>query len=118
MEDRLNPIPPEGADESTLGGYAAIHGRSPAFEGADGMPYTVAIETEASEDEEGSWVGYVVFVRWAANSTAIMGHLESDDLGRGATEHEAREAVGRISLSDAKSLLDQLIQEKQQWLPD
>lgn len=118
MEDRLNPIAPEGADESTLGGYAAIHGRSPAFEGSDGMPYTVAIETEAAEEEEGGWVGYVVFVRWAANSTAIMGHLESNDLATGATADEVREAVGRIPLSEAKALLDQLIQEKQQWLSD
>ena len=50
MEDRLNPVAPEGTDEGTLGGYRATHGRSPAFEGSDGLPYTVAVETDAAED--------------------------------------------------------------------
>ncbi|HUE97474.1 MAG TPA: hypothetical protein VMN39_12500 [Longimicrobiaceae bacterium] len=112
MEDRLNPIAPEGADESTLGGYAAIHGRAPAFEGADGLPYTPAIESEAAED---AWVAYLVFVRWAQDSTAVMGHLESDDLAHAPTERQAREAVERMPLTQAKSLLDRLIAERREW---
>src|SRR5690606_7476382 len=43
-EDRLNPIAPSGVDDTTLGGYPAVHGRAPGFEGADGSAYTVAIE--------------------------------------------------------------------------
>ena len=112
MEDRLNPIAPTGADEGTLSGYTAIHGRAPAFEGGDGMPYTVAIESEAAEDAEGIWVAYLVFVRWAADSTAIMGHVETDDLARAGSEKEAREALGRMTLTEAKQLLDRLVAER------
>lgn len=112
MEDRLNPVPPEGADESTLGGYFAIHGRSPGFTGSDEMPYTVAIESERPADDEDEWVAYLVFLRWAADSTAIMGHLDSPDLGRGSTEAEAREGVGRLALHYVKQLLDEAIRRR------
>lgn len=115
MEDRLNPVAPAGADEATVGGYAAIHGRAPAFEGSDGLPYTVAIETEAAEGAERAWVAYFVFLRWAENSTAIMGHLESDDLAGGETETMAREALGRMTLVEAKAVLDRLIEERRSW---
>ena len=111
-EDRLNPVPPEDADESTLGGYFAIHGRSPGFTGSDEMPYTVAIESERPTDDEEEWVAFLVFLRWAANSTAIMGHLDSPDLGRGATEDEAREALGRLTLHEVKSVLDEAIRRR------
>lgn len=113
MEDRLNPIPPSDADESTLGGYFAIHGRSPGFTGSDDMPYTVAIETEQTEDDD-EWVAYLVFLRWAENSTAIMGHLDSDDVAGGATEEEARRAVDRVPLVEVKRLLDEAIDRRAQ----
>lgn len=116
MEDRLNPIAPEGSDESTLGGYSAIHGRAAAFEGSDGQPYTAAIETERSED--GKHAAYLVFVRWAQNSTAIMGHVESGDLARAETAEEARNRVEEMSLADAKALLDRLIAERKTWTED
>jgi hypothetical protein len=114
-EDRLNPIAPADADESTLGGYLAIHGRSPGFTGRDDMPYTVAIESERPEDAEGAWVAYLVFLRWAENSTAIMGHLDSEDLSRGPTEEAARQSVGRLSLLDVKRLLDEAIDRHDQF---
>lgn len=112
MEDRLNPVPPEDADESTVGGYMAIHGRSAAWEGSDGMPYTAAIEAEESDD---GWVGYLVFLRWAADSTAIMGHIDSDDLASGGTEEAARRGVEELSLADAKLILDRLIAQRKEW---
>ncbi len=112
MEDRLNPEPPEGADESTLAGYFAIHGRSPGFTGKDEMPYTVAVESERVEGEDEGWVAYLVFLRWAANSTAIMGHIDSADLGRGKTEAEARDVLGKLSLQEVKRLLDEAIDRR------
>ena len=63
-EDRLNPITPEGVEDTTLGGYSAVHGRATAFEGGDGEPYTVAIEAEKAEDGDG-WVAYLIFLRWS-----------------------------------------------------
>lgn len=111
-EDRLNPVAPPDADESTLAGYFAIHGRSPGFTGKDEMPYTTAIEAEPSEEDEGIWVAYIVFLRWAADSTAIMGHIDSPDLARGRTEADVRESIGKLPLTDVKRLLDESIDRR------
>ena len=108
-EDRLNPVTPTGADETTLGGYPRVHGRAAAFEGSDGEPYTAAIETERSEEGLGRWVAYLVFVRWAQTGTAIMGHLETGDLAEGASEEEARSALEVLPLRSVKEILDQEI---------
>lgn len=111
-EDRLNPIAPEGVDDTTLGGYPAIHGRSPAFEGSDGQPYTVAVETEPSERAEAPWVAYLVFVRWAESGTAIMGHLETGDLVEAESEAAARARLEALPLAEVKRLLDETIARK------
>lgn len=110
-EDRLNPITPEGVDETTLGGYAAVHGRAAAFEGGDGEPYTVAVETERAEDGNG-WVGYLIFLRWSQTGSAVMGHLETGDLVRGASETEARGALEAIALRRVKEILEEEIQRR------
>lgn len=121
MEDRLNPIAPEDADETTLGGYAAIHGRAAAFEGSDGSAYTVAIEIEpADADTDGdddTFVGYLVFVRWAAEGSAIMGHLETGDLASGETESATRAAIEALPLPRVKELLEAGIERKRQDAP-
>jgi hypothetical protein len=78
------------------------------------LPYTVAVETDAAED--GQWAAYLVFVRWAENSTAIMGHLTTDDLAQASTEGEARVVVDRLTLADLKRLLDTAIASEREWL--
>jgi hypothetical protein len=108
-EDRLNPVPPEGADESTLGGYAAIHGRAAAFEGADGEPYTVGIETDAPDEAGGPVAGYLVFLRWSRNGSAIMGHVETGDLVAAPTEAEARARLEALPLDEVRRLLDETV---------
>src|SRR5262249_41493175 len=40
------------------------------------------------------------------------GHLESDYLAFGATEHDARDALGKTPIGDVKALLDRLIDER------
>jgi hypothetical protein len=112
-EDRLNPIAPAGADESTLGGYAAVHGRAAAFEGGDGQPYTAAVETDATDDAAAPWAAYLVFVRWAASGTAIMGHLETGDLERGGSEAEARQRLEAWPLTRVRALLDETIRQRE-----
>ncbi len=112
-EDRLNPIAPEGVDDTTLGGYPAVHGRAPAFEGVDGAPYTVSIEAEPAEGEEGRWGGYLIFLRWAETGTAIMGHLETPNLVEGESETEVRTLLERYPLSRVKEILDETIRRKQ-----
>jgi hypothetical protein len=113
MEDRLNPVPREDVDETTLGGYSAVHGRSAAFEAADGTPYTVAIEVERSEREGDAYAAYLVFVRWSGSGTAIMGHLETEDLTSGPSEAEARATLERMPLSRVKEILEETIVRKQ-----
>jgi hypothetical protein len=111
-EDRLNPITPEGVTDTTLEGYQAVHGRAVAFEGRDGEPYTAGVEAEAAEDGEG-WVAYLVFPRWAQTGSAVMGHIETGDLERRATEEEARAAVGAYPLSRIREILDAEIARRQ-----
>lgn len=113
-EDRLNPVAPEGVDDTTLGGYPAVHGRAPAFEGVDGQPYTPAIETERSGAGPEPWVAYLVFVRWAQNGSAVMGHVETGDLTTGSTEAEAVARLEAFHLSRVKEILDETIRRKQQ----
>jgi hypothetical protein len=113
-EDRLNPIAPEGADETTLGGYPLVHGRAPSFEGVDGRPYSVAIDAEPNDAPSGGWVAYLVFLRWADTGTAIMGHVETPDLAAGATEQEARAHLEALPLPHVKEILDDLLRRNQE----
>lgn len=108
-EDRLNPVPPPDADETTLGGYAAVYGRSAALEGLDGSPYTISLE---AEEEDGRWAGYLVFLRWADTGSAVMGHMETGDLVTGDAEAEVREALEAMSLQEVKALLDRTIESR------
>ena len=108
-EDRLNPVTPEGVDDSTLGGYAAVHGRAPAFEGSDGQPYTAAVEVERAEGASGEWVAYLIFLRWAQTGSSVMAHLETGDLTGAPSELEARAALEALPLGSVKEILDQEI---------
>jgi hypothetical protein len=108
-EDRLNPVAPPDADETTLGGYMAIHGRAAAFEAGDGEPYTVGVETEATGDDALPFAGYLVFIRWAQTGTAIMGHMETGDLVFARTEEEARALLEALPLAEVRALLDESI---------
>ena len=117
-EDRLNPLPPEDADETTLGGYMAVHGRAASFEASDGEPYTAGIETDASGDPELPVSGYLVFIRWAQTGTAIMGHLETHDLVAARTEEEARARLEALSLREVRTLLDEAIARKRAQADD
>jgi hypothetical protein len=90
-----------------------VHGRAPAFEGCDGEPYTVAVETDAEGgDPEAPWTAYLVFVRWARSGSAIMGHLETPDLVAAAGEDEARAALEALPLVEVRKILDETILAK------
>ncbi len=96
-------------DESTLGGYVAVHTRPPAFMGVDGRSYTVDVAVDDTGDPSAPVGGYLLFIRWDGQPPAIAGHLESDFLVRDATEPLVRAALDRLSLLDVKSTLDDLI---------
>ena len=105
-------LPPDHAqgDERTLGGYMAVHARPPAFEGADGRSYSVAVLTDATGDAAAPWGAYLLFPRWRhLGASGVEGHLESAFLAHGATEAEVREAAGRLTLWEVKAVLDELV---------
>ena len=105
-------VPPDHAagDERTLGGYAAVHARPPAFEGADGMSYSVEIVTDATGDRGAPWAAYLLFVRWRrVGASAPEGHLETDYLVTGASEGEVVASLGAWPLVDVKRSLDALV---------
>ena len=94
--------------DDTLGGYQAVHGRSPAFEGADGRSYSAGIFSEDVPGPDGRYGAAVIFVRWSP-SNEPDGHLETGFLSHDADASLAEQAVGRMTLLDAKRHLDSLI---------
>ena len=96
-------------DDSTLAGYFRVHDRPPAYEGSDGHPYTVSVETEKTGDLRAPWIGYLVFPRWAQNGVGIVGHVETGDLVRAATQEEAQASLGELTLHDIQARLEHAI---------
>ena len=104
----------------------AVHDRPAAFEGSDGFSYSVEIlaqqEREARPEpldsargklREGAsdWAAFFLFVKWARiGAQSPEGHLESDYVARGASEAEALQRAGALSLNETKKILDALIE--------
>lgn len=99
-------------DDTTLGGYFRVHDRPPAYEGSDGHPYTVSVETEKTADLKAPYAGYLVFPRWAQSGVGIVGHLETPTLVEGRTADEATKRLGELSLFTVQDLLEEAIQRR------
>ena|SRR6185369_12140583 len=97
------------AADLTLGGYHELHDRPPAFEGSDGQPYTVDVDTEATNDPERPFAAFFVFLRWAATGAGIMGHAESGDVAFGQTAEEAHARAFELTLYEVRAELDAAI---------
>ncbi len=123
-------LPPDHSrgDESTIGGYAAVHARPAAFEGVDGMSYSVELCTDPVRDGVGGdgtfddgdhpWGGYLLFLRWRRiGEPGVDGHLETDFIVRADTEQEALTALGRMPLATVKATLDALIRKSDAGVP-
>ena len=93
----------------TLGGYVHTHERPPAFQGFDGLPYTVSIEIETVSDLANPYVAYLVFPQWASTGVGIIGHLQTPVLFREKTLKQAESAISSLKLSEVKLLLDKAI---------
>jgi hypothetical protein len=105
--------------EATLGAYIERHDRVPAFEGADGQPYTVDIDVEENADDATRpFVAFFIFIRWAETGAGIMDHVESFDVAYGATEEMARAAALDLSLYEVKAELDRAIERRQKALEE
>ena len=96
-------------DANTIGGYMAVHARPAAFEGKDGVSYSVEIVADEETDRVAPFAAYLLFVKWRPGDPVAAGHLETDYLGYGQTEAEAIEKVGAMKLSEVRELLDGLI---------
>lgn len=97
-------------DANTIGGYAAVHGRPAAFEGSDGLSYSVEIATAPTGDAGRPWGAYLLFVQWGRiGATSPIGHLESDFLAESDSEDDARAVVGALSLAQVRGVLHDLI---------
>lgn len=111
---------PTGPDtptpDLTFRGYVETHDRVPAFEGSDGQPYTVDVDTEETGETHRPWAAFLIFVRWAATGAGIMGHVESGDIAYGATEDEARMAALDLTLFELKTELDAAIRRREEEL--
>ena len=113
MPGRFQPPDHSRGDANTIGGYAAVHARPAAFEGSDGMSYSVEIVVDETEIVGRPFGAYFMFLRWRRiGAQGIEGHLETDYLAYGATADAAREAIGALTLGAVKRLLDDLIAEQ------
>lgn len=92
--------------DTTLGGYQQVHGRPPAFGGADGRAYSVATFVDEVDDGSGRYGAALVFVAWAEGAERPTGHLETDYLAFGATPEAAEGPVLALSLDEVKARLD------------
>jgi hypothetical protein len=118
MAGQFRPADHSKGDANTIGGYMAVHDRPAAFEGPDGFSYSVEILAQRDPAETPPWGGFFLFVKWARiGAQSPEGHLESDYVARGATEAEAVAAAGRLSLSDTKKILDELIERVSRGKP-
>jgi len=113
QDDDVHGDDVHGAEDATLGGYFRVHERPPGFEGCDGHPYTVSIETERTPDLRTPWEGYLVFLRWAETGLGVVGHAESPTLWSGRSEDDVLREAGQVSLGQVKQWLDQAIELRQ-----
>ena len=105
-------LPPDHSrgDVNTIGGYMAVHARPAAFEGPDGLSYSVELLADRTGDPARPWGGYVLFMRWARmGEQRVDGHVESDFLAFGATEGEARATLGALPLGEVRAVLWDLV---------
>jgi hypothetical protein len=95
--------------EVTLAGYMAKHERAAAFTGSDGQAYSCAVYVDEDADPAGRYGAALLFVRWSADGSVPVGHVETNYLAWGGTPDEAERRVGALSLYDVKAALDQSI---------
>jgi len=105
-------IPPDYSrgDESTVGGYAAVHGRAAGLEGKDGVSYSLEVLTDETGDPAQPFGAYLLFLQWRRmGEQGVEGHLESDFLVYGQSAAEAATLAAQTPLSECQRVLDALV---------
>lgn len=104
---RFLPADHSKGDETTIGGYEAVHARPASFDAADGFSYSVAMIADAlGDDPRGAFGAYLMFLRWRRiGEEGVEGHVETDFLEFGATRADALAALGAWPIARAAELL-------------
>ena len=88
----------------------AVHARPAAFQGSDGLSYSVALEVDRTGDPARPYGAYLLFVRWRRlGAQGVDGHLETPFLAWGEAADDARSALGAMPLAEVKAILEDLI---------
>ena len=122
------PPDPSKGDDTTVGGYAAVHGRPAALEGRDGFSYSIEILSDTIDDISASDLGhtdartrpgaatgprfgaYFLYVQWSRlGAQRPEGHVESDFLVTADSVEEAERVLGQMQLREAQRVLDTLL---------
>ncbi len=114
-------LPPDHAkgDERTIGGYRAVHARPAAFDGADGISYSVEILSDRVDAPEGAFGAFFLFVQWKKlGGQGVEGHLESGFLAHGGDSRAAKEALGAMRVEEVQRILDALIRARDEAARD
>lgn len=105
----LQPDPSKG-DENTIGGYTAVHDRPAAFEGSDGLSYSVELVVDTTGEPARPYGAYLCFLRWRRlGAQGVDGHLESPFVAWGGTAEAALAALGAWSLNAVREELERLL---------
>jgi hypothetical protein len=100
-------------DDTTLGGYQAVHQRPPAFGGTDGGAYSVSTFVDGAPDAAGRYGAALLFVRWGeTGADRPLGHLETDYLAYGRTPEEALAPLLALTLQEVKQHLDRCVSKE------
>ncbi len=108
-------LPPDYSrgDETTVGGYAAVHGRAAALEGCDGLSYSLEVLADDTGDPARPFGAYLLFLQWKRmGAQGIEGHLESEFFAFGDSADAALAAARATPLAECQRLLDALIRER------
>ena len=107
MAGRHLPADHSKGDANTIGGYMAVHDRPAAFEGSDGLSYSVEICVDETGESDRPYGAYFLFLRWRrVGASGIEGHVETDFLAHGTTDAEARNRIGMLRLNEVKEVLE------------
>jgi hypothetical protein len=92
----------------------SVHARPAAFEGSDGLSYSVEICADETGEADRPWGAYFLFLRWRRiGESGIEGHVETDFLAHGRTEPEARERIGSMRLNEVKEVLEAALRARE-----
>lgn len=111
---RFLPADHTKGDERTIGGYAAVHARPAAFEGRDGLSYSVEILSDRIDGPHGAFGAFFLFMQWKRfGEQGVEGHLESDFLAYGPDSPTAKANLGALPVEEVQRILDALIRARE-----